>query len=106
MNITPKNSRTRKFQEGGTMPAGAPAEDPTMAAPEEQGAPEQGAEQDPIAQLAQIFAQGLQNQDCQLLAQGAQAFLQIVSQMQGGAPEPAGEPVFRAGGKLVRRIKN
>ena len=30
MKITPKNQETRKFQVGGAMPAGAPAEDPSM----------------------------------------------------------------------------
>ena len=58
-------------------------------------------------QLAQLFAQGLQNQDCNMLAQGAQMFLQLMqAQAQGGAaPEPQGEPVYRKGGVLVRRIK-
>lgn len=105
MKITLKNQQTRKFQVGGQMP---PAEEPAMteATPVNEATPQQGGEQDPIAVLAQMFAQGLQNQDCQLLAQGAQMFLEIVQQMQGGAPEePQGEPVFRNGGTLVRRIK-
>ena len=43
--------------------------------------------------------QGLQNQDCQLLAQGAQAFLELV---QGAAqPQAPGQPVFKKGGKLA-----
>ena len=59
-----------------------------------------------MMQLAQLFAQGLQNQDCQMLAQGAQMFLQLVEQSQGGgAEEPQGEPVFRKGGRLAYRIK-
>jgi hypothetical protein len=38
--------------------------------------------------------------------QVCQAFLEILQQMQGGAPEePQGEPVFRKGGVLVKRIK-
>ncbi len=102
MKITPKeNKKTRKFQTGGTMPV----EDPAVNnAPVE--SPEQGGQQDPIMMLAQMFAQGLQNQDCQLLAQGAQMFLEIVQQMQGGTPqEPQEEPVYRKGGTLVRKIK-
>lgn len=108
MKITPKNQKTRKFQVGGAMPAEAPAEEPTAegGAPVDETAPEQGGEQDPIAALAQMAAQALQNQDCNMMAQVCQAFLEIVQQMQGGAPEePQGEPVFRKGGTLVRRIK-
>ena len=104
MKITPKNQETRKFQVGGAMPAGAPAEDPTVGG----GAPtgEPAPEQDPIMMLAQMSAQAIQAQDCQMAMQVCQTFLEIVQQMQGGAPEePQGEPVFRKGGTLVRRIK-
>lgn len=107
MKITPKN-QVSKFQVGGPMPAGAPAEAPAAggAAPVDQPAPEQGGEQDPIMMLAEMSAQALQAQDCQMAMQVCQAFLEIVQQMQGGAPEePQGEPVFRKGGTLVRRIK-
>lgn len=115
MNITYRKSTnaTRKFQQGG--PVGAPAEGaeapvsqeeaPEGQAPEGQ-APEEGGQEDPMMQLAQLFVQGLQNQDCQMLAQGAQMFLQLVEQSQGGgAEEPQGEPVFRKGGRLAYRIK-
>ncbi len=119
MNITYKNAvkNVKKFQQGGPMgPEGAPAEGapeggemPAEGAPEggaPEGAPEGGGE-DPIAQLVQIFAQGLQNQDCQMLAQGAQMFMELAQQMQGGGgqPAPEGQPVFRKGGKLAYRIK-
>lgn len=93
-----------KFQMGGEI-----AEEPMMdsEAPEAGPVEPQGAGQDPLMQLAQVFAQGLQNQDCQLLMQGAQMFLQLIEQAQGGgAPaEPQGEPVFRKGGIISRRIK-
>lgn len=111
MNFIPKNKnvkRVGKFQEGGPMPAEDPAmaQDPAMQ--EAPAGPEQGGG-DPLMQIAQIFMQGLQNQDCNMLAQGAQAFLQLLQQAQGGgAPQeaaPEGEPVFRKGGVLVRRIK-
>ena len=89
------NQMVAKFQEGGEMtpPAEAPA------------APQGG--EDPMTQLAQAFAQGLQNQDCQLLAQAAQAFLQMIG---GGAAEeapaaPEGQqPVYGKGGRLVKWI--
>lgn len=107
MKITFKN-QVSKFQTGGTMPVDTP-EDPSAMpeqAPIDQQMPEQQPEQDPIIMLAEMSAQALQTQDCQMMAQVCQAFLEIVQQMQGGAPEePQEEPVFRKGGALVRRIK-
>lgn len=110
MKITYKNAvkQTKKFQQGG--PVGAPAEGTEAPVSQEEtpeeSAPEEGGQEDPMMQLAQLFAQGLQNQDCQMLAQGAQMFLQLVEQSQGGGTEePQGEPVFRKGGRLAYRIK-
>lgn len=88
--------KIQKFQEGGAVAAPVAAE---------AAAPAQG--QDPIMIIAQTFAEGLQTQNCELLAQGAQMFLELISQAQGGAQPveeaPAGEPVFRKGGKLAKR---
>ena len=110
MKITYKNAvkQTKKFQQGG--PVGAPAEGAEAPVSQEETpeepAPEEEGQENPMMQLAQLFAQGLQNQDCQMLAQGAQMFLQLVEQSQGGgAEEPQGEPVFRKGGRLAYRIK-
>lgn len=110
MKITYKNAvkQTKKFQQGG--PVGTPADGAEAPVSQEEApeepAPEEGGQEDPMMQLAQLFAQGLQNQDCQMLAQGAQMFLQLVEQSQGGgAEEPQGEPVFRKGGRLAYRIK-
>ena len=110
MKITYKNAvkQTKKFQQGG--PVGAPAEGAEAPVSQEEApeepAPEEGGQENPMMQLAQLFAQGLQNQDCQMLAQGAQMFLQLVEQSQGGgAEEPQGEPVFRKGGRLAYIIK-
>lgn len=105
MNIKLKNSKVQKFQMGGPV---QPAEEPvqTGEAPVQEQAPEQGGGQDPMVMLAQMSAQAIQSQDCQMAMQVCQAFLEILQQMQGGAPgEPQGEPVFRKGGVLVRRIK-
>ena len=88
-----------KFQEGGAMPAGA--------APQ---GPEGG--QDPMAMLIQGAQQAVQAQDCQIAMQVCQMLLELAG---GGAeaapaesapaPEAAqGEPVYRRGGKLLRRI--
>lgn len=101
--------KIKKFQDGGAVedPNVAPA--PEQGAPAEQApAPEQGgAEQNPLMQIAQVAAQALQNQDCQAAMQVCQAFIQLLQQSQGGgAPAPEqGEPVYRRGGKLVRRIR-
>ena len=94
----------KKFQDGGvvapeTQGAVAPQEGTALA-------PEQG-EGDPLMQIAQLAAQALQTQDCQAAMQVCDAFMQIVQQAQGGAPQeaPQGEPVYRRGGTLVKRIK-
>ena len=95
-----KLGKNLKFlQEGGAMPAGAPA-----AAP-------QGGE-DPMAMLMQGAQQAIQTQDCQIAMQVCQMLLELAG---GGAPAEAapaeaapapaeGEPVYRRGGKLLRRI--
>ena len=88
-----------KFQEGGAMPAeGTPVEQTP-----EGGAPVEGGEEDPLMQLAQAAMQALQSQDCQMAMQVCQAFVQMIQQAQGGAPEqPQGQPVYKKGGKLLR----
>ena len=89
----------RKFQEGGPMPAGAPAPAP------------QGGE-DPMVILMQGAQQAIQAQDCNIAMQVCQMLLELAG---GGAPAEAapaeaapapaeGEPVYRRGGRLVRRI--
>lgn len=92
----------KKFQEGGAMPPQGAPQGAEQGAPEEQGA---GAEQDPMAMLLQAAAQALQNQDCNMAVQVCQVLVQMAQQGQGGAPEEAGQPVYRKGGRLVRRIK-
>lgn len=80
-----------KFQQGG--PVGQPAPE---AAP---------AQQDPIAQIVEMFATGLQNQDCQLLAEGASLFMELVSAASQPAPigSEGSAPVFRRGGTISRK---
>lgn len=99
MKFTPKN--VFKFQEGGAMPAEAPMDQAPMP---EESAPAEGG-QDPLMMLAEMAAQALQAQDCQMAMQVCQGFMQLVQQMAGPAPEAQGEPVFKKGGKLSRRIK-
>lgn len=99
------------FQDGGQMGAPAPGAaapaGPDAGAPPEQGGA-QGGGQDPLMQIAQILSQGLQAQDCQALAQGAQMFLELVSQAQGGGqggPPPEQPTVMKKGGKFVLKKK-
>ncbi len=106
--------KLRKFQQGGqATPPTAPTDGGSAAAPNQQAAQAQGNEGapqgggDPIMQIAQAAAQALQNQDCEAAMAVCDAFIQLVQQGGQGAPEesaPEGEPVYRAGGKLVKRI--
>lgn len=80
-----------KFQAGGAMPAAAPEAAPA---------------QDPIMQIVEMFSMGLQNQDCEALAAGAEMFLQMVQSASAPAPmgeAPAEAPVFRRGGAIKRK---
>lgn len=89
----------RKFQAGGPMPAGA-------------GAPAPQGGEDPTAMLMQGAQQAVQGGDCEIAMQVCQMLLEMLG---GGAPAegapaeaapaPAeGEPVYRRGGRLLRRI--
>lgn len=92
-----------KFQAGGPMPAGAPAPAP------------QGGE-DPTAMLLQGAQQAVQGQDCEIAMQVCQMLIEALGgggNPQEAAPQEAtpatpapaeGEPVYRRGGRLVRRI--
>lgn len=90
----------KKFQEGGAAPA------------PEAAAPQQGGE-DPTAMLMQGAQQAVQNQDCQIAIQVCQMVLEMLGgapakaggSEAGGAPQSESEPVYRRGGRLVRRIQ-
>lgn len=112
MKVLPKKIY-RKYQTGGEMAtADTTGAEEQNVAPEEQTAnPEQatqqqGGQQDPLMMLAQMAAQAIQNNDCQMAMQVCQVFLQILQQASGqNAQQASGQPVFRKGGTLVRRIK-
>lgn len=83
----------KKLQEGGAMPEATPA---------------QG--QDPFQMLAEMAVQALQGQDCQMAMQVCEGYVALIQQAMGEAQAPVGqapegEPVFRKGGKLVKRKK-
>ena len=93
-----------KFQEGGPMPAEAAAQG---GVPAEQGGG------DPMAELVQGAQQAVESGDCNIALQVCQMLLELAG--GGGAPAPAaeeapapaeGEPVYRMGGRLVRRINH
>lgn len=96
MKFTPKNlKQTKKFQQGGEL-------DP-QATPMEQAPVEQAPVQNPMAILFEGAAQALQSQDCQMAMQVCQMLVELAQQ---SAPQPEqGEPVFRKGGVLSRRLK-
>lgn len=85
-------NKIRRFQEGGAAPAGGG---------------------DPMQQIIEGAMQAVQNNDAELALQVCQALVQLVQQSQGGgapaegAPEGGaeGEPIYRAGGQLVRRVR-
>lgn len=104
------NSKVKKFQEGGPTPT---PQDQGVAAPAATPAPDAAAgaqpgAEDPIMQLAQMAQQALQSGDGQLALSVCEGFLQLIQQMAGGQGEPQGapqgEPVFRNGGKVIKRI--
>lgn len=69
--------------------------------------------QDPMAMLLEGANQAVQAQDCQIAMQVCQMLLELVGGAAQAPAEPAtpapapaeGEPVYRMGGRLVRRIK-
>ena len=95
------SNKISKLQEGGPMPA------EQGQAPAPGAAPEQGGGQDPMVQLVQMAQQAVQGQDCEAAMAVCEGFLQLVQSAQGGgAPAPQeGQPVYKAGGKFVKRVK-
>lgn len=89
--------KLRKFQEGGAMPV----EDPAMA----QGAPAEAGAQDPMQAIVEGAMQAVQTNNGDMALQVCAALVQLIQEQSGGAPQeaPAGEPVFKAGGKLKCR---
>lgn len=109
MNVNFRNVQTvdvRKFQEGGAMgpEGGAPMpEEGGAPAPEEGGQPGGGDQLQQVAgQILDMLMQ--QIQDPQMVMQILQTAMDMLQQSAGGGA-PQGEPVYRAGGKLVRRIQ-
>lgn len=96
------SEKITKFQEGGAVPAADPA-----AAQGGAPAGAEGQEQDPMAQLLQIAQQAIEGQDAEAAFAVCDGLLQLAAQSQSQAA-PAGaegsQPVYKRGGKLVKRI--
>ena len=90
----------KKFQAGGPMPAEAAPMDPAMAggAP----APEQGGQDQMMAQLEQMAMEIIQSVGPEGAAMLAEMIMAILQQ-GGGAPQ--GQPVFRRGGRIAYRTR-
>lgn len=90
--------RFRKFQEGGEVEPQNTQEQAPQGEQKQQS-------QDPIAQLAQLAVTAVQNQDCQAAMQVCQGFIALIQQsQQQGGQAPQGEPVYKKGGKLLKRM--
>lgn len=104
-------SRVPKFQQGGMTPTAAGDEaamQPSSVPVDQAGNSAAGQEMDPIMQLVQLAQQALQTGDGQLALQVCEGFLALVQAMASDAGSsqeaPQGEPIFKAGGKIVRRV--
>lgn len=92
----------KKFQQGGPVEA-APAEAMPQEVPMEGEAPmEQGSAEEQMAQLAQQLLEMLLQQVGD--PQAVMMILQMCIEMLQGAAEQQ-QPVFKKGGKLVRKAK-
>lgn len=84
----------KKYQQGGPMPA--------EAAP----TPEMGGQDQMMAQLEQMAMEIIQS----IGPEGAAMLAEMIMQMLQSAQQPVGapaegQPVFKRGGKLARRVK-
>ena len=98
MKITPKENVTKvtKHQDGGQIVQNA-----TPAAGQ---TPAPKAQEDPLVQLLQVAAQAVQTQNCEAAMAVCTALIEMASQ-NAGPQQSQGEPVYKNGGKIVRRIK-
>ena len=78
--------KIKKFQQGGMAPEAVPASVPA-------------SEQDPMTQLVEMAMAALEGQDPNLAMQVCQMLLELV----GATQAPAQQPVFKKGGKLIRK---
>ncbi len=64
-----------------------------------------GGDQDPLLMLAQMAAEGLQTQNCEMMGQVCEGLLMLIQEAQAGMQQqaPQGEPVFKRGGKIIAR---
>lgn len=100
MRIQKYNKQPQKFQMGGEMPQGG------EQAPVEQGAAQVGQdEQAAMQQLAEIANSIISQMGPENAAMLAQVIMEMLQSEQPVGEEPQGEPVFKKGGKICKRIK-
>lgn len=115
---------------GAPDPSAQGGGDPSQGGAPAGGDPSAQGGQDPVTQLVQMAQQALQGQDCQAAMAVCDGLLSLIQQSQGGGGSPdggggappggappsggvpsqrsggqLGAPVYRAGGKLVKRLK-
>ena len=76
-------------QDGGATQGGDPNAD-------------QGQQQ--MMQIAQQCMQAIQTKDCGLALQVCEAIASLLQQQGGGQAAPQGEPVYKRGGGISRRV--
>lgn len=89
------DNKVKKLQQGGPVEAPAPV----------QPAP---AQQDPMQMLVEAAMAAVQNQDPNMAMEVCMMLLELVGAAPGQAPVGApaeGQPVFRNGGRIARRVK-
>ena len=96
--------KLRKYQAGGPMPVEAAPEAAPM--PAEAGAPAQAGPEEQIMGMAQEIISQLGPDGSAMLAEAIMQMLQAGAAEAAPAGEaPAGEPVFKKGGKICKRVK-
>lgn len=101
MRIMKYQKPVGKFQQGGQM---APMDANAQAVPAEEQQM-QGDEQAMMQQLAQMAQEIISQMGSEAAAMLAQVIMEMLQGGQQVGEEPQGEPVFKKGGKICKRIK-
>lgn len=100
MRIQKYNKQPQKFQMGGEMPQSG-----EQASVEQEEAQVGQNEQAAMQQLAEIANSIISQMGPENAAMLAQVIMEMLQSAQPVGEEPQGEPVFKKGGKICKRIK-
>lgn len=103
MKIMKYQKPVGKFQQGGQVAPNMAAADAQAVPAEEQQI--QGDEQAMMQQLAQMAQEIISQMGPDAAAMLAQIIMEMLQSAQPVGEEPQGEPVFKKGGKICKRIK-